>query len=145
MISFVSQILGYSEGVDFSKLKGLSRPVPVIMNRPFKIDCSVDNSQVKITLYKKTSDGKKLEVKADGSKVKRNGDVFTLTLQSYSDANEFICRGMLHETAYERTFLAYIIGTGLLHMLITVDLLISDNCNNSDGGTKTMHFRFQNS
>ena len=112
----MSQILGYSERVHFSKLQGLSKPVPVIINRPFNIDCTVANSHVKITLYKRTSDGTKLEVKADGSKVKRNGDVFTLTLQSYFDPSEFICRGMLHGTAYERTFQAVIIGTGLLNM-----------------------------
>ena len=112
----MSQILGYSERVHFSKLQGLSKPVPVIINRPFNIDCTVANSHVKITLYKRTSDGTKLEVTADGSKVKRNGDVFTLTLQSYFDPSEFICRGMLHGTAYERTFQAVIIGTGLLNM-----------------------------
>ena len=66
---------------------------------------------MKISLYKKTSDGKKEIVKVDGENVKRKGNSFELVIKSYFESTDFYCHGELHGTAYEKAVKLVIIAT----------------------------------
>ena len=93
--------------------KGLT-PVPVVLDQKFKIDCSVNNRNVKVSLYRKLPNGKKEMVKVDGKNVKRTGDTFELVIRSYFESSDFYCRGELYGTSYEKEVKVVIIATSML-------------------------------
>ena len=107
-------LAGASESVIFTKLnKGLTL-VPVVLDQKFKIDCSVNNRNVKVSLYRKLPNGKKEIVKVDGKNVKRTGDTFELVIKSYFESRDFYCRGELYGTSYEKEVKVVIIATSML-------------------------------
>lgn len=119
MFNGVSSITGTSETVIFTKLKEGFNIIPVVMDRPFVIDCSVNNKNVKISLYRKQSNDKKEIVRVDGKIVKRKGDEFQLVVRSYFESTRFYCHGELYGTAYEKEVTVIIIATSNFNLTVT--------------------------
>ena len=113
-------ITGSSERVIFTKLNRGFNLVPVVLDKKFTIDCSVSNNNVKISLYKKLSNGKKELVKVDGKTVKRNEDAFELVIRSYFENTNFICHGDLYGTSYEKEVKVVIIATSRFMLIIVM-------------------------
>ena len=95
----------------FTKLQRHFNLIPAVLDRPITIDCSVNSGNVKVSLYKKLTNGDKEIVKIDGKNVKRNGDKFEVVIRSYFESTDFYCHGEMYGTVYEKAVKVIIIGT----------------------------------
>ena len=94
----------------FPKQRSSLHPILAVLDVPLSIDCTVNNKNVKVSLFKKTSTGK-VKVVPDGKAVKRRGNIFTLIVSSYGDAREYYCHGEIDGNVYEETVRIIIVAT----------------------------------
>eukprot|EP00794_Sanderia_malayensis_P006813 gene6813-7582_t len=101
---------GSSEPVHFTELKSSYNAKLAIIGRPITIDCSVNNNNVKVDLFKQTQRSK-VKVAVDGRIIIRKGNAFTLMISSYANSSRYFCHGKLYGTVYEKAVVIHVIAT----------------------------------